>query len=211
MPVVASGVTFAYPGGEAILDGLDLTVDHGETVAVMSPSGVGKSTLLTVIGGLRPPQAGSVRLTDLAGNRVPSGSVSWVFQAMHLIPRRTARDNVAIGLLALGARWDDAVHRAADALDLFGVADFADRRVRDLSGGQAQRVALARASARRPAIVLADEPTANLDRANADHVAATLNSAFPEAVVIVATHDPTVAGHMKRVLELRHGRLRETT
>lgn len=202
MPLIASGLTFAYPRGPHLLDGLDLSVPGGSSAAVMAPSGVGKTTLLAVLGGLRRPTSGSVSLSADGG-----GTVAWVFQEMHLLPRRTVLDNVTIGAMPRGIRRAGAEPRALAALARFDVEELAGRSVRTLSGGQRQRVALARAAIGEPALVLADEPTANLDRANAAAVAQVLATGFPGAVVIIATHDPVVAACTDVTYLLVDGRL----
>ena len=205
--LVAEGLGFRFAGGPVLIVHLSLRVDAGESVAVMAPSGTGKTTLLTLLGGLRRPDSGTVTIDGLAPH---PGLVSWVFQRMALLTERTVLDNVAIPSLARGARRSEAEDRARDALVAFGVDEFAARRARDISGGQAQRVAMARAAAVRTPLVLMDEPTANLDRATADGVIEVMLGGFLHAAVVVATHDPAVAARADRVYQLDRGRLRTT-
>ncbi|MDR2253725.1 MAG: ATP-binding cassette domain-containing protein [Bifidobacteriaceae bacterium] len=214
--MTATGLGFAYQSSSAILDGLDLSVPAGSSAAVMAPSGVGKTTLLMVLGGLRRAQAGEVVIVDetsddTARSGRPRPRVAWVFQAMHLIGGRTAVDNVAIAVLSGGMPRPRAEALARHALERFGVGELADRPVRSLSGGQCQRVALARAAVAEPLVVLADEPTANLDQDNAAAVAQVLVRGFPRSAVLIATHDATVARQTDRVWYLDHGRLRPVT
>lgn len=205
MSLTALGLRFAYANGDLLLDGLDLSVATGSSVSITAPSGTGKSTLLAVLGGLRRPLAGSVRIDpDPEANRP---EVAWVFQAMHLLGRRTALDNVALGALARGSTRPEAEERALGELDRFGVAHLARRGQRSISGGESQRVALARAAVADPLVVLADEPTANLDRRNADRVIDVLMTGFPRAALVVATHDPAVAAAAGVSFELAGGRL----
>jgi ABC-type lipoprotein export system ATPase subunit len=206
MSLIATGLRFAYPGGARILDDLDLTVPAGGSAVVTAPSGTGKSTLLAVLGGLRHPAAGTVTIDRDPHEDRPA--VAWVFQAMHLLGRRTAVENVALGALARGACRAGAEAQARRELARFGVGDLAERRQRTLSGGESQRVALARAAVADPLVVLADEPTANLDRRNADHVIHVLMTGFPRAALVVATHDPAVAARADVAYALVDGRLR---
>jgi ABC-type lipoprotein export system ATPase subunit len=209
MSLAASGIVFAYPGGPRLLEGLALDVAAGASAAIMAPSGEGKTTLLSILGALRRPQAGTVRIDRPATrNGPPRPDISWVFQAMHLVARRTAVDNVALAAMSRGIKRTMAEGLAARAMATFEVAELAARRVATLSGGQAQRVALARAAVSDPLVVLADEPTANLDRATADHVAAVLMCGFPDAALIVTTHDPDVARLADARYRLSGGALR---
>ncbi len=205
---MARDVHFGYRRDRVVLDGVDIEVGAGSSAALMAPSGAGKSTLLTILGGLRRPWSGSVVLTEAGSDGDLRQPVSWVFQAMHLMGRRTVVDNVAIAALARGHRRGDADVVTRSQLSRFGVGHLAERPQRDLSGGESQRVALARAAVADPLVVLADEPTANLDRANADLVIDVLFGGFPHAALVVATHDPLVAARADVIYRLESGRLR---
>ena len=154
MPLVASGVTFGYRTDAPLLQDLSLEVSAGSSVGVMAPSGSGKSTLLAVLGGLRRAWGGTVAV-EHAGPDTGGPLISWVFQDMHLLPHRTALDNVAVALLSQGLTRAQSEYLALAELDRFGVSALAGRLQRDLSGGESQRVALARAAIARPAVVLA--------------------------------------------------------
>ena len=206
MPLNARGLTFGYTRDTPILRGLSLTVEPGESVSVMAPSGAGKSTLLALLGGLLQPWEGEVELT-VGADGAARTLVAWVFQRPRLMTHRTALDNVTIAALAQGYDRREAEARARTALGEFGVAALAGRRARHISGGEAQRVALARAAVASPALVLADEPTANLDRTSADAVAATLLRGYRRSAVVMVTHDPRIAAAATRQLELIGGDL----
>ena len=204
-------------GGRAvtILDGVSLDVPGGQFVAVTGPSGSGKSTLLGLVAGLDQPTAGSVRLggVDLGGldedqlARLRLQQVGYVFQSFHLIPTLTAVENVSVPLELAGA--PDAVGRAGTLLAEVGLAGRAHHYPAQLSGGEQQRVALARAFANAPAVVLADEPTGNLDSATGAQVIALLVERHRRhgATLVLVTHDPALAAHAERVVELRDGRV----
>jgi putative ABC transport system ATP-binding protein len=204
-------------GGRAvtILDGVSLDVPGGQFVAVTGPSGSGKSTLLGLVAGLDQPTGGSVRLggVDLGGldedqlARLRLATIGYVFQSFHLIPTLTAVENVAVPLELAGA--PDPVGRARTRLTEVGLADRAHHYPAQLSGGEQQRVALARAFANAPAVVLADEPTGNLDSATGAQVIALLVERHRRhgATLVLVTHDPALAAHAERVVELRDGRV----
>ena len=204
-------------GGRAvtILDGVSLDVPGGQFVAVTGPSGSGKSTLLGLVAGLDQPTAGSVRLggVDLGGldedqlARLRLQQVGYVFQSFHLIPTLTAVENVSVPLELAGA--PDAVVRASTLLAEVGLAGRAHHYPAQLSGGEQQRVALARAFANAPAVVLADEPTGNLDSATGAQVIALLVERHRRhgTTLVLVTHDPALAEHAERVVELRDGRV----
>lgn len=209
MSLTVSSISFGYAAGAELISGLSLSVGAGESAVIMAPSGTGKSTLLSILGGLRAPTAGGVRIErdSEESGAPPRPEVAWVFQAMHLMPRRTVIDNVAVAALARGWARPHAEEVAQRELDRFGVAHLRDRRQSTLSGGESQRVALARASVADPHVVLADEPTANLDAGNARIVAEAFNGGFPRAAVVVATHDPVLTAAATQAYTLTDGRL----
>jgi putative ABC transport system ATP-binding protein len=198
-----------------ILDGVDLDVKEGEVLAVTGPSGSGKSTLLGLIAGLDTPTAGSIRvagreitgLDEMTLARFRGDTIGYVFQSYHLIPTLTAIENVAVPLELAGA--PDALARASALLAEVGLADRAHHYPAQLSGGEQQRIALARAVARRPALILADEPTGNLDSATGTQIIDLLlglNRARGSTIVVV-THAAGVAARAGRTIELRDGRV----
>ncbi len=205
MRLVAAGVTFAHPGSHVLLDGLELAVEAGESVAVVGPSGSGKTTLLALLGGLLRPQAGTLAL-EREGTRVPLvESVSWVLQTVNVLSDRTVLDNVAVGAFADGVDRMTAAGRAESALAAVGLAGTGGRPVRTLSGGEAQRVVIARAAVSERPVLLADEPTGQLDqRTSADVIDALLASAAHKVTVVV-THDAAIAARCSRTLELGSG------
>ncbi len=205
-------------GGETIraLDAIDETIRDGEHLAVMGPSGSGKSTLLNVIGCLDRPTAGSYRLDgrEVAGladhdlARLRRREIGYVFQAFHLVPRMTALENVELGMLFDGVARSERRERALAALERVGMGARAQHRPGELSGGERQRTAIARAIVMRPRILLADEPTGNLDQASGRAVLELLDALHEQGLtVIVVTHDPSVARRAERVLVLRDGQI----
>ena len=199
------------------LAGVELRIASGEYVAVMGPSGSGKSTLLNVLGLLDRPDAGHYRLegrdvTTLSSDeqaRVRSHRIGFVFQSFHLVPRLTAAENIALPmtLAGIGAREREA--RVRQALEGFGLADRAAHRPDQLSGGQRQRVAIARATVMQPALVLADEPTGNLDRATGDEVIRLLEQLNAGGVTLVmVTHDPLLGARARRRVLMEDGAIR---
>lgn len=214
----ARGLVRTFPGlDQPVLDHVDLRIHAGDRVAITGPSGSGKSTLLAILGLLDVPQAGTVALDgavvnprdDAAATAARRSRLGFVFQDHHLLPAATALDNVLIPALADG-RPDAATRkRATDLLVAVGLGDRMDHLPSMLSTGQRQRVAVARALLRRPAVVLADEPTGALDRANADALVELLDRECGGAALVLVTHDPAVAGRMRRQLRLADGRLTE--
>jgi putative ABC transport system ATP-binding protein len=217
-PLVMENVSLTLPsaaGPVEILRGLDVRVRQGERVALVGPSGSGKSSLIAVAAGLEQPSGGLVRLfgQDLANldedrrARLRRGRVSLVFQAFHLLPNMTAEENVAAPLEIDGKR--DATATAGAWLERVGLSGRARHYPHQLSGGEQQRVALARALAPRPALLFADEPTGNLDAANAGHVADLMFDLVAEtgAALVLVTHDETLAARADRAVRLRDGRV----
>jgi len=211
--VVCAGAARAFghgPTATVALRPTDCTVAPLARIAIVGPSGSGKSTLLHLMAGLDDPTVGSVRWPAI-GRRdaLRPGPVAVVFQGPSLLPPLTVEENVALPLV-LGGENDHAAHVAARAaLELVGVADVRDKLPEEISGGQAQRVAVARAVAGRPRLILADEPTGQLDRASAAAVVDVLLAAcgHADAALVVATHDPTVAARIPEIWEMRDGRL----
>ena len=195
-----------------VLDGLDLAVPRGEFLAVRGESGIGKSTLLNLIAGLDRPDAGRVVVdgVDLAGldddalTRLRRERIGFVFQAFHVLPYLTVAQNVALPLALLGRSDATAAARVGEMLAAVGLAERGDALPRELSGGEVQRVAIARALVHRPAVVLADEPTGNLDPASGAQVIALLRDAVKDAgaTAVLVTHSSTAAAAADRVLVL---------
>lgn len=207
MRLVARGVSYTYPRGDhAVLQGVDFDIPAGTSAAIIGPSGSGKTTLLSLMGNLLPMQAGSIEAIAADGSSRPVfETASWVLQTVSLLPDRTAADNVAVGAYADGATPADARSRAAEYLAVVGLAGREDDPARILSGGEAQRVAVARALASRRPIILADEPTGQLDAHTSATVLDAIFGANGRRSVVVVTHDPDVAERCDMVLELRHG------
>ena len=198
-----------------VLKGIDLVVAAGERLSLVGPSGSGKSTLLMTIAGLERPQRGRLKVAgaDLTGlgedalARLRGRAIGIVFQSFHLIPNMTALENVAVPLELAGAA--DAFGKAKNELVDIGLGDRLDHYPAQLSGGEQQRVAIARALVSEPAILLADEPTGNLDAATGGLIADLLFSASEKrgTTLVLVTHDPMLAGRSDRVVRLRAGRI----
>jgi putative ABC transport system ATP-binding protein len=201
--------------GRHILDSVDLTAEPGWLVSVSGPSGSGKTTLLSVAGGLIQPDSGSVQFRDdsvWTGDGDPRRDVSFILQVYGLVPILTARENVSIALRSRDVDPAEADERADRALAALRVEDLADRLVEELSGGQMQRVAGARGLVVEAALLLADEPTSELDEVNRDHVLAELRRAADNgATVVVATHDPAVVEACDYDVHLIDGSVASTT
>jgi putative ABC transport system ATP-binding protein len=199
------------------LQGLDLRIDAGEYVAVMGPSGSGKSTLLNILGLLDQPSRGRLLLegrdvTTLSPDEqaaVRSRRIGFVFQSFHLVPRLSAAENIALPMVLAGIAPKERQARVAQALKDYGLASRADHRPSELSGGQRQRVAIARATIMQPPLLLADEPTGNLDRATGDEVVRLLEELNARGVtLIVVTHDAGLGARARRRLMMEDGQLR---
>jgi putative ABC transport system ATP-binding protein len=205
-------------GQRPILDGLDLVLATGEYVAVVGESGAGKSTLLNLVAGLDRPDAGRIviggeditRLDEDARTRLRRRRVGFVFQAFHILPHLTIAQNVELPLVLLGIGPAERRERTMDLLAAVGLGERGGSPPRELSGGELQRVAVARALVHRPALVLADEPTGNLDPDTADVVLQLLARTIKTqgAAGILVTHSTHAAATADRVLRLDHGRLR---
>lgn len=213
--------SFLSPSGERIevLRGVSFSARPGETIAIVGASGAGKSTLLHLIGGIEAPDHGSVKLGDFAVERASraelaryrNGQVGVVFQFHHLLPDLTAVENICLPLLLGRHDRRRAMRSAHEALDRLGLSSRAAHRVTDLSGGEQQRIAVCRALITSPLMVLADEPTGNLDSLSGGLIESELISyaAFRPAIVIVATHNQDLARRCDRVLTLEQGRIAE--
>lgn len=200
------------------LRNLNLSIDAGEYVAVMGPSGSGKSTLLNLLGLLDSPNTGLYRLegrdvTTLSPDeqaRVRSERIGFVFQSFHLVPRLTAAENIALPMVLAGMPPAQRVQRVKQALKDYGLENRADHRPDELSGGQRQRVAIARATIMQPALILADEPTGNLDRATGEEVIRLLETLNTQGVtLIMVTHDNSLGERARRQLMMEDGAVRQ--
>jgi putative ABC transport system ATP-binding protein len=216
------GLRKVYRVGEVdveALRGIDLEVPNGEFLAIVGPSGSGKSTLFNIIGGLTPPSSGKVRvgdedlatLSDAGRTRLRKRTVGFVFQKFNLLPNLSARDNIALARYLGGSVGPDPATdpEFLNILKLLGIANRLDHRPNALSGGEQQRVALARAIVNRPAILLADEPTGNLDSANSTAVLSIikdLNKRLGQTVLMI-THNPEAAAFADRIVHMRDGQI----
>jgi ABC-type lipoprotein export system ATPase subunit len=196
------------------VDGVDLEVERGETVAIMGPSGCGKSTLLYLLGGLDRPTSGEIwlddqdvtRLSERALARLRRDAIGFVFQAFHLMDELTAVENVELPALLAGRSPRAARQRATELLDRVGLTDRAKFLPTQLSGGQRQRVAVARALVAEPLVVLADEPTGNLDSASTRDVLRLFDQLHAAGqTLVIVTHDPRIAATADRMISMRDG------
>ena len=204
----------------AALREVNLNIAAGDYVSIMGPSGSGKSTLLNLIGLLDRPSSGTYRLdggnvTDLSDEqqaKVRSEKIGFVFQAFHLVPRLSAAMNVELPLILAGISAAEREARVAQLLENYGLADRADHRPDQLSGGQRQRVAIARATSMHPAVLLADEPTGNLDQTTGKEVMNLLEQLIAQQVtLIVVTHDPVIGGRATRQVRMVDGQIVSNT
>jgi len=210
-------ITKVYPMGKrelTVLRGITLHIKQGELVAIMGPSGSGKSTLLNLIGCLDVPTSGGYYLEDREVSRLSSGElatvrgqkIGFVFQTFNLLPRLSALANVELGM-----RYAGGVdrQRAMEALDEVGLSDRANHRPTELSGGEMQRVAIARAIVKNPPLILADEPTGNLDSRSGEEIISILTSLHAEQgiTLIMITHEPNIARHCQRIIDLKDGQV----
>ena len=219
--IVLAGIERRFLVGDqvvAALRGIDLSLADGEYVAVMGPSGSGKSTLLNILGLLDRPDAGTYALggietTTLGEERraaLRRDRIGFIFQSFHLIPRLTAAENVELPLTLAGVAPRERRERVAQALEALGLTPRAHHRPDQLSGGQRQRVAIARATIMAPGLVLADEPTGNLDRASGEEVIRALEGLNARGLtLILVTHDPQLGGRARRRIRMDDGAIAE--
>jgi putative ABC transport system ATP-binding protein len=215
-----SGVTKRYIRGKDTvhaLDGVDLTIADGDRLVIQGPTGGGKSTLLQMLGALDRPSSGEIVLdgTDLAKlpearlTRVRSESIGFVFQSFNLIPTLTAQENVETALVPLGVKARERREKAAEALASVGLGERLGHLPGEMSGGQQQRVAIARALVKQPKVLLADEPTGNLDESTRDEIMDVLDRMWKELglTFVMVTHDSAIAKKAPRVATIRKGRI----
>lgn len=208
-------------GGEVVraLDGVDLSIDAGEYVAILGPSGSGKSTLMHLLGFMDSPSSGqfflegenvsSIGRTTRA--RLRSTRIGFVFQAFNLLPRLSVMDNILLPLVYARRKGKDAADKAAKALEMVGIGHRRGHSPNQLSGGERQRAAIARALINEPAIVLADEPTGNLDSVNRGRILGLFDQLWSQEgqTIVIVTHDDEVASHAKRILRMADGKIVE--
>jgi len=214
------GVTKRYTRGKETvhaLDGVDLTVPDGDRLVIQGPTGGGKSTLLQMIGALDRPSEGEIvldgvdlaKLSEARLTKVRSENIGFVFQSFNLIPTLNARENVETALVPLGVKGGERRERAAEALKAVGLGERLGHLPSEMSGGQQQRVAIARALVKQPKVLLADEPTGNLDEDMRDEIMDVLHTLWKEhgLTFIMVTHDSAIAKRAPRVATIRKGRI----
>ena len=209
--------TFPMPAGPVhALRGVSLDIAAGEYLAIRGPSGCGKSTLLHILGCVDTPSAGALSFEGRSDEALPDAdrsalrlrSIGFVFQRFFLLPMLTAAENIEVPQAEAGAPRDQRRRRTAELLDYIGLAHRAEHRPSQLSGGEAQRVAVARALANRPRLLLADEPTGELDRATGDQIATLLDRVHADGTaLVIVTHDAAIAERAQRTLLMRDGRI----
>ncbi|MUP44190.1 ABC transporter ATP-binding protein [Gramella sp. BOM4] len=214
-----SKITRDFPLGQEVvkvLKGIDLEIERGEYVAFMGPSGSGKSTLMNLLGCLDTPTSGSYilngkdvsQMTDDELAEIRNKEIGFVFQTFNLLPRTTALDNVALPMVYAGASKSERVERAKEVLTSVGLGDRMDHKPNQLSGGQRQRVAVGRALVNKPSIILADEPTGNLDSKTSVEIMNLFDEIHANGnTVILVTHEEDIAMHAHRVIRLKDGRV----
>jgi putative ABC transport system ATP-binding protein len=215
-----SGLTKQYKRGKETVDalrGVDVVIPDGDMLAIQGPTGHGKSTLLQLLGGLDRPTSGSLvfdgrdlaRMNEMALTRLRAENFGYIFQSFNLIPTLTAQENVETALVPLKISAAERKQRAARALAEVGLDDRAGHLQGELSGGQQQRVAIARALVKEPKVIMADEPTGNLDEDTRDEIFALLEKLWRERslTVIMVTHDSAIAGRVPRLAQIKKGKL----
>ena len=216
--VALAGVQRTYQVGEPIhaLDGVSLQIPRGAYVAVMGPSGSGKSTLMNVIGCLDSPTAGTIAIdgedvtsmSDRERTRIRGTKVGFVFQTFNLMPRLTSLENVELPLVFRGVDREERRDRAGEVLERVGLGDRLHHRPNELSGGQRQRVAIARALVNDPTLLLADEPTGNLDSATGEQIMRLFEAIHDEGnTILLVTHERHIAEHAERIVHMLDGRI----
>lgn len=203
-----------------VLKGIDLDIERGEYLAIMGPSGSGKSTLMNLLGCLDTPTGGSYvlngkdvsQMSDDELAEIRNKEIGFVFQTFNLLPRTTALDNVALPMVYAGASKKERTARAEEVLEDVGLSDRMDHRPNQLSGGQRQRVAVGRALVNKPSIILADEPTGNLDSKTGDEIMGLFDEIHKAGnTVIMVTHEEEIAAHAHRIIRLRDGLIESDT
>jgi len=214
-----TGVRKKYNTGKVFFEalrGIDLTVAQNEFIAIMGPSGSGKSTLMNIMGCLDVPSDGEysfegVNIRNLSSNAladIRNKKVGFVFQAFNLLPYATAYENIEVPLLFAGMKGKKRKQRVTDLLDQVGLADKVDNKPTELSGGEMQRVAIARALANKPNLILADEPTGNLDSKSGEDIIKLFHQLWKDGhTIILITHDMNIAGQCQKIIKLKDGQI----